>query len=139
MFYGFTKFIYDRLPYFRYADDDHAGAETGTTQTVGDGETNQGGEDGGEKDCDEGLPPRIKIGEECELKGVESITNYTSPPAPNSPRTSAIPYIAVASNNYYRTGELLSYNERSGMCTIIDSHGNLISIQTSGDPFPKKR
>lgn len=137
MFYGFTKFIYDRLPYFRYADDDHAGAETGTTQTVGDGETNQGGEDGGEKECDD-LPARIKItSEEVRLDGVESITTYTSPTDPNSPRTNATPHVTVASNNYYRTGELLSYNERSGMCTVIDSHGNLVTIQTAGNPFKR--
>lgn len=136
MFYGFTKFIYDKLPYFRYADDDNCRAESGIAEETGDCETNQGGEVSGEEDID--LPPRIKIGEECELKGVETVTTYTSPTAtPNSPRTNATPHITVASNNYYRTGELLTYNERTGDCTVIDSHGNLVTIQTAGNPFKK--
>lgn len=136
---NFTKYLWDKLPYFRYhAHDDNTRTEARTIEASGTGESSEGCEAGGEGGDGGETPPRIKItSEEVRLDGVESVTTYTSPSDPNSPRTAPAPapHIAVASNAYYRTGELLSYNERTGSCTVIDSHGNLVTINTAGNPF----
>jgi hypothetical protein len=135
MFYGFTKFIYDRLPYFRYhdADTNHTGTEGRAAEEARTGESGEGGKAGGEEGS-----TSIKIGEECKLEGVESVDTYTSPTprsTANSPRAHGSSHITVAGNHYYRTGELLAYNERSGECTVVDCHGNLVTIHTAANPF----
>ena len=129
MFYGFTKFIYDRLPYFRYADTDHTGTEAGATEETRIGASGESGEAGGEG---ESATPRIEIGEECELKGVESVDTYSSP-TPTSPRIGT--YLTTSSGTSSRSGSILSYNERTGSCVVQDSHGNIITIATAGNPF----
>ena len=135
---NFTKYLWDKLPYFRFnADTNHIGTEAGATEEVRASPRCESTEASGEDGKSAG---RIEIGEECKLKGVESVDIYTSP-TPTSPRTGTTPapapHIAVASNTYYRTGELLSYNERTGYCTVIDSHGNLVTLQSAGNPFKR--
>ena len=131
MFYGFTKFIFDRLPYFRYADTNIPRAESGIVEETGTSPRGKSCEAGGE---DGKSAPRIEIGEECELESAESVD---SSPTHTRTGTAPAPHITVASNTYYRTGELLSYNERTGSCTVIDSHGNLVTLQSAGNPFKR--
>ena len=135
---NFTKYLWDKLPYFRFnAHNDIAGTESGIVEETGTRTGCESTEASGEDGKSAG---RLEIGEECKLKGVESVYIYTSP-TPTSPRTGTTPapapHIAVASNTYYRTGELLTYNERTGSCTVIDSHGNLVTLQSAGNPFKR--
>lgn len=132
MFYGFTSFIWNRLPYFRYADTDNSRAKAGATEETGIGESGQGGEAGGEERG--GGCAKIKIGEECDLKGVESVDTYSSP-TPTSPRTGT--YLTTSSATSSRSGSILSYNERTGSCVVQDSHGNIIVVATAGNPFKR--
>ena len=136
MLLGATKYLWDKLPYIRYKDanNNQSRAEGGAIEEVGVGASGQSSETAGENRSES---TSIKIGEECKLEGVEQIDTYASPTpsTPNSPRAHGSTHITVAGNHYYRTGELLSYNERSGECTVVDSHGNLVTIRTCGNPW----
>ena len=137
MFYGFTKFIYDRLPYFRYhdADTNHTGTEGRAAEEARTGESGEGGKAGGESGSES---TSIKIGEECKLEGVESVDTYTSPTprsTANSPRAHGSSHITVTTGSSTRSGEIYGYNERTGECVVQDRHGNLILVRTCGNPF----
>jgi len=140
MFYGFSKFIYNKLPYFRYydnANNDNCGAEGRTPEEIGTCESSQSSEAGGE------TTHRIEItSEEVSLDGVEQIDTYSAPApsptstnAPNSPRACGSSHITVTTANSTRSGQILSYNERSGECVVQDAHGNLITLNTCGNPW----
>ena len=135
MFYGFTKFIYNRLPYFRYddnANNDISRAEGGTAEAARTSESGQSSQATGEG----GSETSVKItSEEVRLDGVEQIDTYASPTpsTPNSPRASS--HITVTTGTSTRSGEIYGYNERTGECVVQDSHGNLILVRTCGNPF----
>ena len=137
MLLGATKYIWNKLPYIKYKDanNNQSRAEGGTAEAARTSEGGQSSETAGESGSSE---TSVKItSEEVRLDGVEQIDTYASPTpsTPNSPRAHGSTHITVAGNHYYRTGELLSYNERSGECTVVDSHGNLVTIRTCGNPW----
>ena len=127
MFYGFLNYLYNRLPYARY---DNTREEKGTFRTSGTCATSESSEASTETSID-----KISISkEECDIRGdVETITTYSSTTShPNSPRGQ---HITNTTPSGVRTGDILSYNERTGECVVSDCHGNIITIYTSGNPF----